>query len=31
MGTQDTLFLHEELMLLALRNEAGTVAPGSMY
>ena len=31
MGTQDTLFLHEELMLLALRNEDGTVAPGSMY
>jgi hypothetical protein len=28
---QDGLFLHEEVMLLALRDKEGTVAPGTMY
>ena len=31
MTTQTTLFLHEEIMLLALRDEEGTVASGSTY
>ena len=31
MAAQTALFLHEELMLLALRDEEGTIAPGSMY
>ena len=31
MTTQNTLFLHEEIMLLALRDEEGTIASGSMY
>jgi Golgi phosphoprotein 3 len=31
MATQKTLFLHEEIMLLALRDEEGTIASGSMY
>ena len=31
MATQNTLFLHEEIMLLALRDEEGTIASGSMY
>lgn len=31
MATQNTLFLHEEIMLLALRDEEGTIAPGTMY
>ena len=29
MGTQETLFLHEEIMLLALQDEKGTVAWGT--
>ncbi|MCG8408327.1 MAG: GPP34 family phosphoprotein [Phycisphaerales bacterium] len=29
--TQPPLYLHEEIMLLALRDEAGTVVTGSMY
>ncbi len=28
---QNTLFLHEEIMLLALRDEEGTIASGTMY
>jgi Golgi phosphoprotein 3 len=31
MATQNTLFLHEEIILLALRDEEGTIASGSMY
>ena len=31
MPAQTDLFLHEELMLLALRDEEGTIAAGSMY
>ena len=31
MGAQNTLYLHEEVMLLALRDEEGTIAPGTMY
>jgi len=31
MKTQNTLFLHEEIMLLALRDEEGTIEPGTMY
>ncbi|MHC4424959.1 MAG: GOLPH3/VPS74 family protein [Planctomycetota bacterium] len=31
MTTQNNLFLHEEIMLLALRDEQGTIAPGAMY
>jgi len=28
---QNTLFLHEEILLLALRDEEGTIASGTMY
>ncbi|MHC4168254.1 MAG: GOLPH3/VPS74 family protein [Planctomycetota bacterium] len=31
MATQDNLWLHEEIMLLALRDEEGTIASGTMY
>ena len=31
MTIQNNLFLHEEIMLLALRDEEGTIAPGTMY
>jgi hypothetical protein len=31
MTTQKGLFLHEEIMLLALRDEEGTIAAGTMY
>jgi len=31
MTIQSTLFLHEEVMLLALRDEEGTIASGTMY
>ena len=31
MGMQETLFLHEEIMLLALHDEKGTVAWGTYY
>ena len=31
MGTQETLFLHEEIMLLALQDDKGTVAWGTYY
>ncbi|MCP4255976.1 MAG: GPP34 family phosphoprotein [Planctomycetes bacterium] len=31
MTTQTSLFLHEEVMLLALRDEEGTIASGTMY
>ena len=31
MALHDTLFLHEEIMLLALRDEEGTIASGAMY
>ena len=31
MTTQNSLFLHEEVMLLALRDEEGTIASGAMY
>jgi len=31
MAERDNLFLHEEVMLLALRDEAGTVASGTNY
>jgi len=31
MTTQNGLFLHEEIMLLALRDEEGTIASGTMY
>jgi len=31
MAIGDSLFLHEEIMLLALRDEEGTVASGTMY
>ncbi len=31
MTIQTNLFLHEELMLLALRDEEGTIASGTMY
>lgn len=31
MPTQEPLFLHEEIMLLALRDEEGTIASGTMY
>ncbi len=31
MTIQTTLFLHEEIMLLALRDEEGTIASGTMY
>lgn len=31
MAKPDILFLHEEIMLLALRDEEGTIAPGTMY
>ncbi|MBC8217023.1 MAG: GPP34 family phosphoprotein [Planctomycetes bacterium] len=31
MTTQNNLFLHEEIMLLALRDEEGTIASGTMY
>lgn len=31
MPSRDPLFLHEELMLLALRDEEGTIASGTMY
>ena len=31
MGTENSLFLHEEVTLLALRDEQGTIAPGTMY
>jgi len=31
MMSHNTLFLHEEIMLLALRDEGGTVESGSMY
>lgn len=31
MTIQNTLFLHEEIMLLALRDEEGTIASGTMY
>jgi len=31
MTTQTNLFLHEEIMLLALRDEEGTIASGTMY
>ena len=30
MATQNTIFLHEEVMLLALRDVEGTIAPGTM-
>jgi len=31
MTIQTNLFLHEEIMLLALRDEEGTIASGTMY
>ena len=31
MTMQNTLFLHEEILLLALRDEEGTIASGTMY
>lgn len=31
MTTQHALFLHEDIMLLALRDEEGTIASGTMY
>ena len=31
MTTQQDLYLHEEIMLLALRDKEGTIAPGTMY
>jgi len=31
MTMQNTLFLHDEIMLLALRDEEGTIARGTMY
>ena len=31
MTTQNELYLHEEIMLLALRDEEGTIASGTMY
>ena len=31
MTIQSTIFLHEEVMLLALRDEEGTIASGTMY
>ena len=31
MGIDNTLLLHEEIMLLALRDEEGTVVSGTMY
>ncbi len=31
MGTTNNLFLHEEILLLALRDEEGTIIPGTMY
>ena len=31
MSTQDNLYLHEEIMLLALRDEEGTIAAGPTY
>ena len=31
MAKQNALFFHEEIMLLALRDEEGTIAPGTMY
>ena len=31
MATQDALWLHEEIMLLAMRDEEGTIASGTMY
>jgi hypothetical protein len=31
MTIRNTLFLHEEIMLLALRDEQGTIAQGTMY
>jgi hypothetical protein len=31
MTTYTSLFLHEEVMLLALRDEKGTIASGTMY
>jgi hypothetical protein len=31
MATRNTIFLHEEVMLLALRDVEGTIAPGTMY
>ncbi len=31
MTTENSLYLHEEIMLLALRDEEGTVASGTMY
>src|SRR4029434_8007965 len=31
MATENTLFLHEQVMLLALRDAEGTIAPGSRY
>ncbi len=31
MALQSNLFLHEEIMLLALRDEEGTVVPGTMF
>ena len=31
MTTQNNLYLHEEIMLLALRDEEGTIASGTMY
>jgi len=30
MTMQNTLFLHEEILLLALRDEEGTIASGTM-
>jgi len=31
MGEDSGLFLHEEILLLALRDRAGTIVPGTMY
>ena len=31
MANLSSLFLHEEVMLLALRDEEGTIASGTMY
>ena len=31
MAVHDTLFLHEELLLLALRDDKGTISAGSTY
>ena len=31
MAKAPALFLHEEVLLLALRDEEGTIAPGTMY